>query len=125
MTHMFTAITLTPTVHASCSSLLCMLSAGTPLEVQKRSAVVPLLYSMTVLWFGQIVLASMMHYSFLTLLLRACAISCRHQYCHAVYGTVVVHIIEPNCWVGPQARSVVHVTQGMAYTTWALTALLV
>ena len=42
----------------------------------------------------------------------------------AVYGTVVVHIIEADCWVGSQQKSVIHVTQGMAYSTWAFTALL-
>ena len=42
----------------------------------------------------------------------------------AVYGTAVVHRVSPGCWTGSEATSVVHVTQGMAYSTWAFTALL-
>lgn len=40
-------------------SFSCMecCSAGTPLEVQKRKAVVPLLYIMSFLWLAQIVFA--------------------------------------------------------------------
>lgn len=43
----------------------------------------------------------------------------------AVYGTSVVHQVTPGCWTGAEAQSVVHIAQGMIYTTWALTALLV
>ena len=38
-------------------SLMCCYSAGTPLEVQKRKAVVPLLYIMSFLWLAQTVFA--------------------------------------------------------------------
>ena len=42
----------------------------------------------------------------------------------AVYGTAVVHQVSAGCWTGTEASSVVHVTQGMIYSTWAFTALL-
>ncbi|KAL3137504.1 hypothetical protein ABBQ38_004792 [Trebouxia sp. C0009 RCD-2024] len=71
----------------------------TPLEVQKRKAVIPLLYIMSFLWLAQIVFA--------------------------VYGTAVVHHVAPGCWMGSEARAVVHVAQGMTYSTWAFTALLI
>lgn len=42
----------------------------------------------------------------------------------AVYGTAVVHRVSAGCWSGSEASSVVRVTQGMIYSTWAFTALL-
>ena len=179
-----------------------VLFAGTPLEVQKRKACIPLLYVMTFLWICQIGFAgkssfscqhslimhtaqwittglllsySLLHttalptlqLSFLQLSFleysakpvfawHCCAAkpvgttscasvprasvthnavllqqpscfpaACAQQACGcAVYGTAVVHRTYPACWSGSNARSVVHVAQGMIYSTWAFTALL-
>lgn len=72
---------------------------GTPLEVQKRKACIPLLYVMTFLWVAQIAFA--------------------------IYGTAIVHNKYPECWSGSEGHSVRHIAQSMTYSTWAFTALLI
>lgn len=69
--------------HISCQaaghnihSSMCYCSAGTPLEVQKRKAVVPLLYIMSFLWLAQVVFAG--KHSALMYLMQAALL---HIYC--------------------------------------------
>lgn len=50
------AVPVRTDIHFFCTYMCCC-SAGTPLEVQKRKAVVPLLYVMSFLWLAQIVFA--------------------------------------------------------------------
>ena len=57
-------------------SCMCCCSVGTPLEVQRRRAVVPLLYIMSFLWLAQIVFAG--KHSAVT---QSCTSCKQHIYC--------------------------------------------
>ncbi|KAK9831061.1 hypothetical protein WJX74_001575 [Apatococcus lobatus] len=72
---------------------------GTPLQVSKRQAMVPVLYVQAFFWLGQGVFM--------------------------VYGTVVVEHVQPTCWPDPVQQAQVHrVSRAMVYSTWGFTVFL-